>query len=48
MNVDVSKLVLVLSILSMLFFNLISYLIEFLRDINDNAVCNKDGKKKFT
>lgn len=47
MNVDVSKLVLVLSILGMLFFNLISYLIEFLRDINDNAVRDKDGKKVY-
>lgn len=46
-DVDIAKLVLVLSILGLLFFNLISYLVEFLREINDKVILDKDGKRIY-
>lgn len=44
---DTLELVAVAIVIGLVFVLLISILIDFLRDINDKVVCDKDGKKKW-
>lgn len=44
---DTLELVVVAIVIGLVFVLLISILIDFLRDINDKVVCDKNGKKKW-